>query len=109
MKLEQEVEKKQPELINKKSVVFHHDRIQLERTSQEKCKNTYKTPHNCWGRKRMKAAEQINDGANTPATGVTEAMQMDHVIASISRLDCVDIDSVRIPIIKNTFSSSSSI
>ncbi|GBP70844.1 hypothetical protein EVAR_53508_1 [Eumeta japonica] len=32
--------------------------------------------HHCWGRKRMKASEQINNGASTPAAGATEAMRV---------------------------------
>ncbi|GBP64061.1 hypothetical protein EVAR_44144_1 [Eumeta japonica] len=55
--------------------------------SQEQLKDTFKTLHDCRGRKRMKASEQINDGASTPAVGATEAMQVDDVIASISTLD----------------------
>ncbi|GBP09116.1 Ribonuclease 3 [Eumeta japonica] len=54
---------------------------------------------------RMKASEQMNT-ASTLAAGPTEAMQLDDEIASISKLDCIDIEYVRTPIIKNTFSSS---
>ncbi|GBP80213.1 hypothetical protein EVAR_100090_1 [Eumeta japonica] len=38
----------------------------------------------------MKASEQINDGASAPAAGATEVIQVDDVIASTSRLDCID-------------------
>ncbi|GBP67231.1 hypothetical protein EVAR_45064_1 [Eumeta japonica] len=54
----------------------------------------------------MKASEQINDGDIIPVAGATEAMQMDDLIASISTLDCIDIDYVHTPITKNTFNSS---
>ncbi|GBP82931.1 hypothetical protein EVAR_25565_1 [Eumeta japonica] len=37
---------------------------------------------------------------------VTEAMQVDDVIASISRMERIDIDYVQTPIIKNTFNKS---
>ncbi|GBP14891.1 hypothetical protein EVAR_75470_1 [Eumeta japonica] len=59
--------------------------------------------YDCHGRKRIKASEQINDGARIPATEATEAK---HVILSISTLDCIDIDYLRTPIIKDIFSSS---
>ncbi|GBP64458.1 hypothetical protein EVAR_46222_1 [Eumeta japonica] len=49
----------------------------------------------------MKASEQINDDAITPAAEATEVMQVDDVIASTSTLDCIDIDYVRTPIIKD--------
>ncbi|GBP37764.1 hypothetical protein EVAR_29966_1 [Eumeta japonica] len=74
--------------------------------SQEQSRYTHKTLHECRGRKRMKTSEQINDGASTRAVEATEAMQVDNVIASISTMDCIDIDYVRTPIIKDTFSSS---
>ncbi|GBP39382.1 hypothetical protein EVAR_95833_1 [Eumeta japonica] len=79
-------------------------RIQLgvSRTLQ----GTHKTLHYCRESKRMKASEQIDDGASTPAAGVTEAMQVDDIIVSISTLDCIDIDCVRRSIIKDTFNSS---
>ncbi|GBP50186.1 hypothetical protein EVAR_97186_1 [Eumeta japonica] len=55
---------------------------------------------------RMKASEQSDDGASAPAGGATEAMQVDDVIASVSILDCINVDLVRTPIIKDTFISS---
>ncbi|GBP60284.1 hypothetical protein EVAR_91566_1 [Eumeta japonica] len=68
--------------------------------------NIHITLHGCRGRKRMKAAEQINDGASTSAAGVSEAIRADDVITSISTLDSTDINCGRTPIIKDTFSSS---
>ncbi|GBP76236.1 hypothetical protein EVAR_61906_1 [Eumeta japonica] len=64
--------------------------------------------HDCRELKRITASEQVNDGASTPAAAAaaTEAVQVDYVIASISTLDCLDIDYVRTRIIKDTFSSS---
>ncbi|GBP07399.1 hypothetical protein EVAR_4772_1 [Eumeta japonica] len=46
----------------------------------------------CLKCKIMKVSEQINDGASTPAAVATEAVQADDVIASISTLDCIDVD-----------------
>ncbi|GBP37208.1 hypothetical protein EVAR_31139_1 [Eumeta japonica] len=50
-------------------------RYRLERASQEQSKETHKTLHDCWGRKRMKMTQQINDGASTPVAGATEASE----------------------------------
>ncbi|GBP44957.1 hypothetical protein EVAR_84448_1 [Eumeta japonica] len=56
--------------------------------------DTRKILYDCWGRKRMKAFEYINDGASAPSAGATEIMHVDDVIASISKLSCIDIDYV---------------
>ncbi|GBP32578.1 hypothetical protein EVAR_23990_1 [Eumeta japonica] len=80
--------------------------IRSERAFQKKSRDTHKTQHDCRGRKRMKVSEQINDGTSTPAAGATQAVQVDDLIASISTLDYIDIDYVRTPDIKDTFSSS---
>ncbi|GFQ86732.1 uncharacterized protein TNCT_365501 [Trichonephila clavata] len=42
----------------------------------------------CWERKRMNAAERINDGVNTSTAGAIEIMQVDNEIASILTPDC---------------------
>ncbi|GBP16810.1 hypothetical protein EVAR_13196_1 [Eumeta japonica] len=63
----------------------------FERSSENQSRGTHKTLHYCRGRERMKASEEINDGANTLAAGQTEAMRMDDISASISMLDCTDI------------------
>ncbi|GBP04341.1 hypothetical protein EVAR_6541_1 [Eumeta japonica] len=68
---------------------------------------TTRTPienYDCRG--RMKACEPINDDTSTSAAGAAEAMLVHDVIASISTLDCIDIDYLRTPITKDTFSSS---
>ncbi|GBP11186.1 hypothetical protein EVAR_6012_1 [Eumeta japonica] len=60
----------------------------------------------------MKASEQINYGAGTPAADETKAMQVDDIIVSLLSVDCIDVDIdvdyVRPPIIKDTFSDSKS-
>ncbi|GBP42300.1 hypothetical protein EVAR_16396_1 [Eumeta japonica] len=61
--------------------------MRLERDSQEQYRDIHKTIHDCRGRKIMKAFEQMNDGARTPAAAATEAMQVDGAIASIATLD----------------------
>ncbi|GBP58855.1 hypothetical protein EVAR_50512_1 [Eumeta japonica] len=43
-----------------------------KRASQDKSKDTHKIIHDCRGRNEMKAPEQINDGASTPAARATE-------------------------------------
>ncbi|GBP75546.1 hypothetical protein EVAR_53587_1 [Eumeta japonica] len=54
----------------------------------------------------MKASEQTNDGASTPAAGAVGAVQVE-AIASKSALGCIYFDHVlRTPIVKDTFSSS---
>ncbi|GBP71818.1 hypothetical protein EVAR_88673_1 [Eumeta japonica] len=78
----------------------------LERASREQLRDTHKTLHDCRGCKRMKAFEEMNDGASTLAAGATEVMQVDDVITSKSSLDCIDIEYVGTLIIKDTFSSS---
>ncbi|GBP16455.1 hypothetical protein EVAR_10031_1 [Eumeta japonica] len=65
---------------------------ELKNVSQEQSTDAHKILHDCRGRKRVKACEQINDGASTPAAGATETMQVDGVIAYISALNCIDID-----------------
>ncbi|GBP33708.1 hypothetical protein EVAR_17034_1 [Eumeta japonica] len=74
-----------------------------ERASQEQSRSTRITLHDCRGRKRMKASEQSDDGASAPAGGATETMQVDDVIATVSILDCINVDLVRTPIITDTF------
>ncbi|GBP75442.1 hypothetical protein EVAR_53254_1 [Eumeta japonica] len=59
------------------------------------------------GRKRMKASEHINDGASTATARATEAMQVHDVVASISTLDCIDIDYARTPFIKIQLAAAS--
>ncbi|GBP15471.1 hypothetical protein EVAR_9256_1 [Eumeta japonica] len=74
--------------------------------SQKQSRDAHKALRDCRGCKIMKVSKHTTDGASTPAAGTTEAMQVDEVIASITTLECIDIEYVRIPIIKDTFSSS---
>ncbi|GBP76754.1 hypothetical protein EVAR_58478_1 [Eumeta japonica] len=55
----------------------------------------------------MKASEQIDEGASTPAPRATEAVQVDDVVASTSTLDCTDVDYVRISILKTHLAAAS--
>ncbi|GBP14323.1 PiggyBac transposable element-derived protein 4 [Eumeta japonica] len=73
---------------------------------QDQLLSFYPSLDNSQGRKRTKASEQINNGASTPEAGASEAMQVNDVIVSKSILDCIDIDYVRTPIIKDTFNCS---
>ncbi|GBP21056.1 hypothetical protein EVAR_11087_1 [Eumeta japonica] len=41
--------------------------MRLEKTFQEQSRDIHKTLRDCWGRKRMKASRQINDGVSTLA------------------------------------------
>ncbi|GFR11785.1 uncharacterized protein TNCT_345321 [Trichonephila clavata] len=77
----------------------YRDRISLERASQEQSNGSNKTPDDrvkqCQKRKRMNAAERIDDGGSTSTAEVVEIMQVDDEIGSILTLDCVGIDCVR--------------
>ncbi|GFX81732.1 uncharacterized protein TNCV_317361 [Trichonephila clavipes] len=57
-------------------------------------KTTYDLVKQCRKRKRIHAAELINDGASTSAAGAVEIMRMDDEIASILTPDCAGIDCV---------------
>ncbi|GBP00222.1 hypothetical protein EVAR_846_1 [Eumeta japonica] len=46
--------------------------------SEEKSNDTHKTLNDCRGHKRMKASEQINEGATIPAAELTVDIQVDH-------------------------------
>ncbi|GFT47047.1 uncharacterized protein TNCV_3747111 [Trichonephila clavipes] len=74
------------------------DRIRLEKTSQEQSNGTNKTAYDRTKqyrqRKRMNAAERIDDGASTYAVGAVEIMQVDDEITSTLTPDCVGIDCV---------------
>lgn len=89
----------------------YRDRIRLERASQKQSNGTNKTPYDrvkqCRERKRMNAAERINDGASTSAAGAVEIMQVDDEIASISTPDCVGIDCVRSSFMKTHWAAAS--
>ncbi|GBP48346.1 hypothetical protein EVAR_96383_1 [Eumeta japonica] len=49
----------------------------MERAFQDQSWDSHKTVHDCRGRKRLKAPEQINDGADTTTAEAIEAMQVD--------------------------------
>ncbi|GFW86872.1 uncharacterized protein TNCV_2810271 [Trichonephila clavipes] len=72
--------------------------MRLERAFQEQSNGTSKSPYNqvkqCRERKRMNAAERINDGARTSAAEAVEIMQVDDEIASIYTPDYVTIECV---------------
>lgn len=76
----------------------YRDRIRLEKSSQKQSNDTNKTPYDrvkqCQGRKRMNAAERINDDASTFADGTVEVIHVDDEISSISTPDYVDIDKL---------------
>ncbi|GFQ97167.1 hypothetical protein TNCT_347211 [Trichonephila clavata] len=67
----------------------YRHRIRLERASQEQSNGTIKAPKGrvkqCRERKRMNAAEQINDGSNTSAVGSisNEAIVSFDILATI--------------------------
>ncbi|GBP67348.1 hypothetical protein EVAR_51419_1 [Eumeta japonica] len=94
-----------------KAKLKHRDCIWLERAFQKKSNDTKETPYDrvkqCRKRKRMNAAEQVNDGASTSAAGVVEIMQVDEGIASTSRLDYVSINCVRSLIMKTHWAATS--
>ncbi|GFS62937.1 uncharacterized protein TNCV_2054221 [Trichonephila clavipes] len=56
----------------------YRDRIRLKRASQEQSNGTNKTPHDrikqCQERKRMNAAERIDDRASTSAAGAVKEL-----------------------------------
>uniref|UniRef100_T1IGA6 Uncharacterized protein n=1 Tax=Rhodnius prolixus TaxID=13249 RepID=T1IGA6_RHOPR len=59
------------------------------------------TESSCAGeRKRMNAAERINDGVSISAAGAVEIMQVDDEIASTSTTVYIGIDCVRSSIMK---------
>uniref|UniRef100_T1IBU3 Uncharacterized protein n=1 Tax=Rhodnius prolixus TaxID=13249 RepID=T1IBU3_RHOPR len=55
----------------------------------------------------MNAAERINDGIRTSASGAVEIMQVDDEIASTSTTDCIGIDCVRSSIMKTHWAAAS--
>uniref|UniRef100_T1HPK1 Uncharacterized protein n=1 Tax=Rhodnius prolixus TaxID=13249 RepID=T1HPK1_RHOPR len=69
----------------RKAKTKYRDRVRLERASQEQSNDNNKTPYDrvklCRERKRMNAAERINDGISTTAAGAVEIMQVDDEIA----------------------------
>uniref|UniRef100_T1I386 Uncharacterized protein n=1 Tax=Rhodnius prolixus TaxID=13249 RepID=T1I386_RHOPR len=89
----------------------YRDRIQLERASQEQSNGNNKTPYDrvqlCRERKRMNAAERINDGVSTSAAGAVEIMPVDDEIASTSTTDCIGIDCVRSSFMKTHWAAAS--
>ncbi|GFS65711.1 hypothetical protein TNCV_3853581 [Trichonephila clavipes] len=55
----------------------------------------------------MNAAERINEGANKPAVGTIEIMQVEDEIASILTPDCVGSDCVLPSFMKNNWAADS--
>uniref|UniRef100_T1HHE2 Uncharacterized protein n=1 Tax=Rhodnius prolixus TaxID=13249 RepID=T1HHE2_RHOPR len=95
----------------RKAETKYRDRIRLERASQEQSNGNNKTPYDqvklCRDRKRMNAAERVNDGVRTSAAGAVEIMQVDNEIASTSTTDCIGIDCVRSSIMKTHWATAS--
>uniref|UniRef100_T1IGN9 Uncharacterized protein n=1 Tax=Rhodnius prolixus TaxID=13249 RepID=T1IGN9_RHOPR len=92
----------------RKAKTKYRDRIRLKKASQEQSNGNNKTPYNrvklCRERKRMDAAERINDGVQyITAAGAVEIMQVDDEIASTSTTDCIGIDCVRSSIMKTQY------
>ncbi|GFW26849.1 uncharacterized protein TNCV_1376921 [Trichonephila clavipes] len=76
----------------------YKDRLWLKRASQDQSNGRNKTPYDrakqCRERKRMNAAERINNRTSTSAAGTVEIMQVDGEIASILTPDCIGIDFI---------------
>uniref|UniRef100_T1HX08 Uncharacterized protein n=1 Tax=Rhodnius prolixus TaxID=13249 RepID=T1HX08_RHOPR len=96
---------------HRKAKTKYRDRIRLERASQEQSNGNNETPYDrvklCRERKRMNAAERINDGVSISAAGAVEIMQVDDEIASTSTTDCIGIDGVRSSIMKTHLAAAS--
>ncbi|GBP01119.1 hypothetical protein EVAR_23180_1 [Eumeta japonica] len=67
----------------------------------------HKTLLKCRGRKRIKASEQINDGAGTPAAGATEATQVDDVLIASINAGLLDIDYIEHRLLKTHLAAAS--
>uniref|UniRef100_T1HIY0 Uncharacterized protein n=1 Tax=Rhodnius prolixus TaxID=13249 RepID=T1HIY0_RHOPR len=87
----------------RKAKTKYRYRIRSERASQEQSNGNNKTSYDrvklCRERKRMNAAERIND-VSISAAGAVEIMQVDDEIASTSTTDRIGIDCVRSSIMK---------
>ncbi|GFQ71248.1 uncharacterized protein TNCT_567601 [Trichonephila clavata] len=89
----------------------YRDRIRLERASQEQSNGTNNTLYDrvkqYRERKRINAAERINDGTSTSTAGAVEILQVDDEITSIMTPDSVGIDCVQSSFMKINWAAAS--